>query len=71
MEPQASASMAWGSAFSLAWLPTMLLRLENAVQIEMGVNYASDKTKEKEISVEITKKEATRSNLAKLGNMRI
>lgn len=36
----------------------------------MGVNYASDKTKEKEISVE-NHKEATRSNPAKLGNMHI
>lgn len=52
VELQASASMARGSTSSLAWLPTMLLRLENALQIEMGVNYASDKTKEEEVSVE-------------------
>lgn len=44
--------MARGSAFSPAWLPTMLLRLQNALQIAMRVNYASGKTKEKEVSVE-------------------
>lgn len=41
-----------GSAFSLAWVLAMPLRLENPIWIEMGVNYTSDKTEEKEISVE-------------------
>jgi hypothetical protein len=35
--------VAWGSAFSLAHVPSMLLGLENAIQIEMGVNYTSTK----------------------------